>query len=76
MAQAVGTGFLERHAAVVFLLLANIPHDGRCEGMADAERSIASLPFESGKTPASVEPARGIGLYHPHGVGGRHGGGQ
>jgi len=55
---------LEGHAAVVLLLLANIPHDRGCEGMTDAERSIAGLPVESGKTPATVEPTRRIGLYH------------
>jgi len=67
---------LEGHAAVVLLLLANIPHDRGCEGMTDAERSIAGLPVESGKTPATVEPTRRIGLYHPQGVGRRHRGRQ
>ena len=57
---------------MVPFLLANIPHDGGCEGLANTERSIAGLPVESGKTPAAVEPTRGNGLHHPQGVRRRH----
>jgi hypothetical protein len=43
------------------------------QGMADAERSVAGLPIETGKAPFAMHPARRIGFYQPQGVRYRHG---
>ncbi len=48
---------LKGDAAVMLLLIADISHNRWRQRMADTECSIASLPVESGKTPAAVEPA-------------------
>ena len=63
---------LEGHAAVMLLLLVNISHHGRRQGLADAEHSVAGLPVEAGIVPAAVHPARGIGFQHPQSVGRRY----